>query len=54
MGGSRGIRRVSLFETYNSVVARGFSRADGKIDEVFVMKNHLDKSGGKKQLVFSF
>ena len=49
-GGSRGIRRVSLFEAYNSVVARVLGQADGKMNEAVGMNKPLDMSGGKKRL----
>ena len=50
-GGSRGIRRVSLFETYNSVVARVLGQAYGKTNEAVGTNKPLDMSGGKKRLV---
>ena len=53
-GGSIGIIWVSLFEAYDSVVARGLCQADGKMNEEVGIKNCLIMSGRKKRLVRFF
>ena len=50
-GGLIDIRRVSLFEAYNSVVARVLGQADGKMNEAVGTNKPLGISGGKKPLV---
>ena len=47
-----GIRRLSLFGACNSVVARVLGQAYEKMNEAVDENNFLDKSGGKKRLVF--
>ena len=53
-GGLRGVIRVSLFEASNSVVSRGLSQSDGKMNQAVGEKNCLNNYGGKKWLVHIF